>query len=168
MNWRVHFTSFRQVYNAAIAGTFSNEAELRQAFVEALKAELEQHCRHHQYIAENMLAPALDEALKRGRPDIRVSNLVIEVERPGAGLDIGRQQLTRYMSELYEKVRGKVKVYGLVTDGVSAEIWVLDSNGERQEKSGNLPDVASNLLSEFCSSKIPVTDPEDLIRLFGV
>ena len=161
------YTDFQQVQRDVKAGKFRNESELKQAFVEALKAVLRQAC--NRYIAENMLVPALDERIKSRRPDIWISNVIIEIEPPGSGLDAGLKQLKTYMQELYNKVRGAVDVYGLVTDGNDAEVWILNVNGEpRKMLSGSMPDMVDNLLRMFCSSKIPVTNPEELVRLFGV
>ena len=159
--------SFQEVHRDCIGGVFSNEAGLRQAFVEALKVELKSsQC--HKYIVEHWFIPSLDETIKRGRPDIRISNLVIEVEPPNSGLGEGRKQLEQYMEELYEKVKGRVEVYGLVTDGSEAEMFRRDDRGPSLVQRGDMPLVARNLLNLFCSSKIPIVNPEDLVRLFGV
>lgn len=166
MSMSVHYTSFQQVFRDVISGIIRNEAELKQAFVEALKSELQRLC--NKYIVDNMLIPALEETLRKGRPDIRLSNLVIEVEPPQSGLEKGREQLKRYMEELYELTRGRVEVHGLVTDGVSAEAYMLDSKGLYCRFSGDMPSVAGKLISTFCSLKIPIINLEDLIRLFGV
>lgn len=161
------YRSFNQVYQDTLASFFSNEAELRQAFVEALKHELSTS-RCHKYLVKHWFVPALDETIKRGRPDVRISNIVIEVEPPRAGLKEGLEQLKRYMRELYQDVEGRVKVYGLVTDGEKAEL--LDYNGSTYKslQYGEMPALAHNLIDLFCSSKIPVVRVDDLLKLFGV
>ncbi|MEM1638658.1 MAG: hypothetical protein QXJ69_01090 [Desulfurococcaceae archaeon] len=66
------YTGFQQVELDTKGGVFRNESELRHAFVEALKEELDNSdC--NKYVVSEMLIPALDEAFKSGRrPDIRV------------------------------------------------------------------------------------------------
>jgi len=161
------YLSFAQVYRDTSLNIFPNEATLKQAFVEALKEELKRSpC--NSYVVEHMLLPVLDETLKGKRPDIRVSNLVIEIEPPGAGLDIGRQQLHDYMNRLYMQVDGRVNVLGMVTDGINAELWVKSGNIVKILLSGDMPSVATQAIQLLCSNKIPVVTPEDLVRLFGV
>lgn len=163
----LRYTSFSQVEFSAVKRVFKNESELKQAFVEALKEELARSiC--NKYLVEEWLIPAIDETIKRGRPDIQVSNLVIEVEPPLSGLEKGREQLEKYMNELYEKTGGKVEVYGAVTDGRDAELWVKSSVGLNRVSAGSMADVMSNAVRLFCSQKIPVVSVEDLVRLFGV
>jgi len=160
------YRSFDQVYRDTGAGVFSNEAELRQAFVEALKAELSLHC--HEYIVEHWFVPALDETVRRGRPDIRISNVVIEVEPPKAGLKKGLEQLKQYMKELYQDAGGRVKVYGLVTDGEGAELLEYDGSTYKSLQHGEMPIIVRSLIDLFCSSKIPIVRADDLLKLFGV
>ena len=161
------YKSFDQVYRDTKAGVFSNEAGLRQAFVEALKNEF-RVSRCHRYIVEHWFVPALDETIKRGRPDIRLSNVVIEVEPPRAGLRKGLEQLKRYMKELYQDVEGRVKVYGLVTDGVEVALLEYDGLDYRPLQHGEMPAVARNLINLICSSRIPIVRADDLLKLFGV
>lgn len=160
------YTCFWDVYRDARAGVFSNEAELKQAFVEALKNELGSRCAR--YIVEAWLKPALEEAVREGRADIVVSNIVIEVEPPGKGLSRGLGQLERYMEGLYQRAGGAVEVLGLVTDGVEAVLLRYRGSGYDQLGSGEMPRVAGLLVERFCASKIPVIDARDLVRLFGV
>lgn len=166
------YRSFDEVYSDVKSGVFANESELRQAFVEALKSELGTSlcgAGMRRYLVEQWLRPALDEKLKSGRPDIQISNIVIEVERPGGGLEVGRRQLEQYMRELYEKSWGRIKVHGLVTNGEEAELLVYDGKNFELKAKGNMPSVSRYLISLFCSQeKIPVTDPRDLVMLFGV
>lgn len=163
----LRYTSFSQVEFSAMKRVFKNEPELRQAFVEALKEELARSiC--NKYLVEEWLIPAIDETIKRGRPDIQISNLVIEVEPPLSGLEKGREQLEMYMNELYEKTSGKVEVYGAVTDGKDAELWVKNSAGLNRISTGSMTSVMRNAIELFCSQKIPVVSVEDLVRLFGV
>jgi len=161
------YDSFDKVYRDTKAGVFSNEAGLRQAFVEALKAEFKNSQLCHEYIAEHWFVPALEETIKRGRPDIRISNVVIEVEPPRAGLKEGLEQLKRYMEELYQDVEGRVKVYGLVTDGEEAELLEYDGFTYTSQH-GEMPTIARGLIELLCSSKIPVVRADDLLKLFGV
>jgi len=161
-----YYREFIQVYEDTKKGMFHNEAELRHAFVEALKSELFFN-KCNRYIVENLLVPRLDETIKRGRPDVVISNLVIEIEPPRSGLDIGRKQLYQYMKDLYDKIEGRIEIYGLVTDGVQGELWMYNGDyillGE-----GEMPDIAKNAILRFCSQKIPIVEPDDLIKLFGV
>jgi len=163
------YKSFNDVHRDVMSGVFSNEPELKHAFFEAFKNELgNSPC--HKYIVEHWLKPALDERIRSGRPDIWVSNVVIEVERPRGGLEVGRRQLEQYMRELYERTGGRLeKVYGLVTDGEIAELLEYDGREYRRVQSGDMPTVSRTLIHVFCSQgKIPVTAADDLVKLFGV
>ncbi|MEM4005149.1 MAG: hypothetical protein QXM43_05895 [Desulfurococcaceae archaeon] len=162
------YTGFQQVELDTKGGVFRNESELRHAFVEALKEELD-GSKCDKYVVKGMLIPALDEAFKSGRrPDIRVSNLVIEVEPPGADLSKGREQLFNYMKELHQQIRGKTVVYGLVTNGIKAEFYEYSGKDPKLLLEDSMANVARGALERFCSQKIPVVDAEDLVRLFGV
>jgi len=159
--------SFDDVYQGTISGVFANESELRQAFVEALKSELAKS-RCNKYIVGVWLSPALDRAVKEGKkPDIRLSNIVIEVERPNAGLGEGLEQLKQYMEALYRDAGGRVEILGLVTDGREAVLLKYDGK-YRALRQGRMPEAARELIEVFCSSKIPVINAEDLVGLFGV
>ena len=166
------YDSFNAVYKGALAGEFPNEPSLKQAFVEALKFELSRSpC--NKYIVEHMIFPVLDKVLKGGGkapvfPDVCFSNVVIEVEAPGDDVGAGRVQLHSYMEALFKRVEGRAEVLGLVTNGVRAELWVYGSSGPAKVSDGDMPTVAAQLLHVFCSSKVPVTTPEDLVRIFGV
>jgi len=168
------YKSFDEVYDDVKNGIFNNEFMFRQAFVEALKNELASVCnrdKSRQYMVEHWLKPALEEKLGSGRADIQISNVIIELKRPGEKLEGGLEQLKRYMRELYEKSWGRIeKVYGLVTNGEEAELLVTydGKNFDAMER-GNMPNVSRRLITLFCSqAKIPVTDPRDLVMLFGV
>lgn len=162
------YRTFNDVYKDTRAGKFPNEPSLKQAFVEALKNELYRSpCNRH--IIDQMISPVLDEVLSGKKPDIRFSNMIIEVEPPGGNIGVGRTQLLGYMNSLFKTVNGKVEVLGLVTNGVEAEFWILDKSGSTKMFSQGVMDaVATNALRVFCSSKIPVVTPEDLVRIFGV
>ena len=164
------YTSFQQVELDTQGGVFRNESELKHAFVEALKEELggsKSKC--NEYVVKGMLIPALDEALKSGRkPDIRVSNLVVEVEPPVADLSKGREQLFNYMKELHQQLQGKTVVYGLVTNGIKAEFYEYSGKDPKLLLEDSMANVARGALELFCSQKIPVVDAKDLVRLFGV
>ncbi|MEM1696780.1 MAG: hypothetical protein QXQ90_09345 [Desulfurococcaceae archaeon] len=164
------YTDFQQVELDTRKGVFRNESELRHAFVEALKKEFDNSvC--NKYVVSVMLIPALDEALKSGRrPDIRVSNLVVEVEPPGADLSKGREQLFNYMKELHQQLQGKTVVYGLVTNGIEAEFYEYSGKDPKLLLEDSMANVARRALERFCTQegKIPVVDAKDLVRLFGV
>lgn len=161
------YVRFSKVYDDVLAGRFANEAELRQAFVEALKGEL-QVLEYDRYVADHVVSPAIDEVLREGRPDVRLFNFIVEVEAPQSGLSAGRSQLHRYMGDLFDRAAGRIEVLGLVTDGDRAEFWVLDRRGFRREAEGDMPRVAALAIQMFCSRKIPVVTSRDLVRIFGV
>lgn len=161
------YTSFNLVYRDVRAGRFPNEASLRQAFVEALKHELKGSlC--NEYIVEALLSPVLDEVLNGRKPDILFSNIVIEVEPPNGDIGVGRVQLHDYMERLFRKVEGEVDILGLVTNGIEAEFWFYSRDGLEKRSDGRMPIVAGQVLQTFCSSKISIVTPDDLIRIFGV
>lgn len=159
--------SFLQVYNDVLADRFTNEAGLREAFIEALKNEL-LALKCDRCVADHVVSPAVDEVLREGRPDVRLFNLIVEVEAPGSGLSAGRSQLHRYMRELFDEAAGRIEVLGLVTDGAEAELWALGGGGFRREAEGDMPRVATLAIQVFCSQKIPVVTSRDLVRIFGV
>jgi len=161
------YESFDDVYRGTISGVFANESELRQAFVEALKNELARSsC--NKYIVGMWLSPALDRIIDgRKKPDIRLSNIVIEVERPNAGLGKGLEQLKQYMEALYRNTSGRIEILGLVTDGREAILLKYDGKYATPQQ-GVMPEVARKLIELFCSSKIPVINAKDLVDLFGV
>jgi len=72
------------------------------------------------------------------------------------------------MRELYEKSWGRIKVYGLVTDGEGAELLEYDGLTYKSLQRGEMPIVVRGLIDLFCSSKIPVVRADDLLKLFGV
>lgn len=160
------YTSFREVERGTESDHFKGEPELRQGFVEALKKELERHCSER--VARFVLRPMLDRVVReRRRPDIRFSNVVIEVEAPKADLARGREQLRQYMEDLVSTVEGLI-VHGVVTNGIDAEYYTFD--GERLElrARGRLSEVMAHVLSTFCAEKITVVTPEDLVDILGV
>jgi hypothetical protein len=161
------YTSLRDVERDVEAGVFRNESELRQAFVEALKEELRTACRSRGGLVDYYLIPALDRPVKNGRPDIRVANLVFEVEPPRAGLEMGREQLHEYLGKLRD-VSEYVKLHGVVLDGLNAEYWVMESGRLELVRHGGMADVVRSAIRVFCSEKIPVVQPEDLAEIFGV
>jgi len=160
------YESFDDVYRGTISGVFANESELRQAFIEALKNELA-NSRCNKYIVGMWLSPALDRIIKEKKPDIRLSNIVIEVERPNAGLGKGLGQLKQYMDELYRNTNGRIEILGLVTDGKEAMLLKYDGKYTTLQQ-GGMPEVARNLIELLCSSKVPVINAKDLVDLFGV
>jgi Arc/MetJ-type ribon-helix-helix transcriptional regulator len=161
------YRSFDDVERSARAGRFANESELRQAFVEALKEELKLECDRE--LAYHYLVPVLDRRVKSGVPDIMVSNLVIEVERPGTGLDMGREQLHKYFKELRER-DVEIVLHGLVLDGLDAEYWRTDDPSEEPKlvRGGSMSNVVREAIRVLCSEKIPVILPEDLEEILGV
>ncbi|MDW8082672.1 MAG: hypothetical protein RMI56_02620 [Sulfolobales archaeon] len=161
------YSDFKQV--SEDLHRFKTESDLRQAFVEALKEELRRLKICDARIVSLWLAPALDKYLKSGKPDIILSNLIIEVKRPGEDIGVGRKQLFNYMKELFEKLGGKVKVYGLLTNGKKAELYEYDGVKPKERYSGGMPEVSRRALNEFCSQgRIPIVEAEDLIRLFSL
>ncbi|MEM3740531.1 MAG: hypothetical protein QXP84_07005 [Candidatus Korarchaeum sp.] len=168
----VGYTAFGKVERATKEGVFRNEEELKNALVEALKGELlRSEC--SKYIVNAWLRPSLDEALKSGgRPDIRLSNLIIEVKAPGVNISEGQEQLLQYMSDLYRQLQGKTSVYGVITNGVKAELYKYDERlyeyGKERLYEGDMAGVLRKALELFCMQKIPVLEAKDLIALFGV
>jgi hypothetical protein len=172
MSSRIYKT-FTDVEQSTRASYFSNEPELRQAFIEALKNELEILC-------ENMkkgkfydygLIPFIDRTITETRPDIRLGNFIIEVEPPNSDLSKGRKQLLNYICELSEKLGSNVEIYGIVTNGAEAEHWYFKggscNNIERKE-SGDMNTIMRHVLHEFCSKKMTITEPDQLVAIFGV
>jgi hypothetical protein len=161
------YMSFSDVERDVRLGSFTTEPELRQAFVEALKNEVVRYCRNEDLV-KYVFTPLLDRVLKeRRRADIRFSNVVIEVEKPGGDLSQGREQLYRYMKDLKSQVRG-LMIYGVVTNGFDAEYYALNDDNIVMKMRGGLSQVMNNLLTMICSQKISIISPEDLVEIFGV
>jgi hypothetical protein len=73
--------------------------ELVAAVVSALEHELPKYCKRN--LVQYALRPMMGRHLRsRRRPDIRLGNMVIEVEAPRSGLEAGRSQLHQYMRDL--------------------------------------------------------------------
>jgi hypothetical protein len=138
------------------------------AVANALECELLQRCKKS--VVEYALQPMIERHLRaRKRPDVRLGNLVIEVEAPGDSLDAGRAQLCQYMRELASMAPWLDAVHGIVTNGVDAEYYVLGRRGNPEPKTrGSLSEVAAVALANFCADKVPVVRPEDLVEALGV
>jgi hypothetical protein len=168
-----HFQSFIEVEGDTLGGRFGNEAELRQAVVEALKNELSRS-RCSKSVVEYILAPLLDRTIKKKRPDIGFGNVVIEVGPPKADLAKGREQLQQYIKDLASLIREShakdFVVHGVVTNGVDTEYYKFYIYSEHLDlvKAGRLSGVMGYMLDVFCSEKIPVVTPEDLVDMLGV
>ncbi len=120
-------------------------------------------------VVKYVLLPMLKRHLKAGKkPDIRLSNLVVEVATPGDGLDASRQRLFLYMRELASVAPWLEVVYGVVTDGAEAEYYVLKSGNLELKAKGDLGEVLPEALADLCADKIPVVTPEDVAVIFGV
>jgi len=168
-----HYQSFAEVERDTQERKFGNESELRQAVVEALKSELSRS-RCSKSVVEYILTPLLDRTIIGKRPDIRFSNVVIEVEPPKADLATGRDQLRRYVERLALLIRESqtkdLVIHGVVTNGFDTEYYKFDVYSERLDlvKEGRLSEVMRYVLDTFCSEKIPVVTPEDLVDMLGV
>jgi hypothetical protein len=167
------YTSLEDVKRDTELGIFANESELRQTFIEALKSELRRCCPPQ--LVDYALAVMIDRCIEQSRkkPDIRLlafSNLVIEVEPPKASLERGRNQLLNdYIPRLLQKLQSRgLTIHGIVTNGVEAEHWVFNENGPKREAEGEMPQVVRQVLYRFCSEKITILTPEDLVAILGV
>jgi hypothetical protein len=167
------YESFREVEQSTNAGQFSNEAELRQAFIEALKFELRSLCEsmNKGKFYEYGLVPFIDRTITATRPDIRLGNLIIEVEPPNSDLSNGREQLRNYICELSKSLGGNVEIHGIVTNGVETEYWYFrggSCDNIIRKDYDKMSTIMSRILHVFCSNKITITDPEQLTAVFGV
>ncbi len=162
-----NYHSFDDVEKAVHSGIIRNEPELRQAFVEALKNEISRICSSKSELVRYYMIPRLDETLKGRRPDIRLLNLVFEIEKPDGDLSRGRTQLHDYMKTLRE-ISGGITIHGIVLNGIHAEHWVLNDNNLTRRQDGPMKDVVRRALHEFCSEKMPVVKEEDLADILGV
>jgi len=165
----IHYMSFSEVMRDTVSGRFKTEDELRQAFVEALKGELPRFCSNKD-VVNYILIPMINRAIKeRRKPDIRLSNMVIEVEPPGGDLSKGAMQLQQYMKDLASEMKDSaIVLYGVVTNGIDAEYYELRSTRFELKIRGKLREVMGYVLNKFCKEKIPVITPEDLVEILGV
>jgi hypothetical protein len=159
------YTSFSEVEKDTDSGRFANEPELRHAFTEALKHELGKYCPKN--LVEFVLTPMLERRVKEGQPDIRIGNLIIEVEPPKRDLSVGRSQLYRYMRDLASTVENLV-VKGVVTNGVETEYYELRREPPELKMRGTLHEVMSFVLAKFCGERIPIVTSRDLVDILGV
>lgn len=163
------YTSFSEVEKDTDSGRFANEPELRHAFIEALKHELGRYCPEN--LVEFALTPMLERSVGEGRPDIRLGNLIIEVEPPKHDLSVGRSQLYRYMRDLASTAENLV-VRGVVTNGVEAEYYELRRESPELKMRGMLHEVMSFVLTKFCRDRdrerIPIVTSRDLVDILGV
>jgi len=155
------------------SGRINHHDELVHELIDALKCEIRGTglgpCANS-HVRDYVLWPVIDvnERLLKGRPDIRFSNVVIEVEAPGRGISPAKQnQLFSYMQQLAQVAPGS-PIFGVVTDGAVAEWWELDKGQLMRKMSGSVSDVMRAVLYAFCSQKIRVVTPEELIEAFGV
>lgn len=114
------------------------------------------------------MAPELGAPLKSGRPDVRLANLVIELKHPSEDIGVRRDQLFEYMKDLFEEYGRMVEVYGLLTNGASAELYEYAGAEPILLGSGVMPNVARHALSRLCSQRISVKRAEDLAKLLGL
>jgi hypothetical protein len=152
-----------------MSGRVRSHDELVHAIASALERELlQQRCKRG--VVEHALLPMIGRHLRaRRRPDIRLGNLVIEIEAPGSRLDDGRAQLHQYMRDLASMAPWLNIVYGVVTNGMEAEYYVLERGGAPEPKTrGSLGEVMAAALAKFCAGKVPVVRPEDLVEVLGV
>jgi hypothetical protein len=124
--------------------------------VDVLLREASRRCRRS--VVEYVLRPMAERSLARG--GLRLGNLVVEVG------DVGR--LHRRMRELASAAPWLDVVYGIATDGTSAEYYVLRRGGEPELKArGGLDEVAAAAAADLCAGKIPIANPEDIAYIFG-
>jgi hypothetical protein len=160
------YTSFSEVEKDTDSGRFANEPELRHAFIEALKHELGRYCPKN--LVEFALIPMLERPVGEGRrPDIRLGNLIIEVEPPKGDLSVGRTQLFRYMRDLAATAENLI-VKGVVTNGVETEYYELRKEPPELKMRGMLHEVMGFALTKFCSERIPMVTSRDLVDILGV
>ena len=162
-----HYQSFIEVEKDTLGRRFGNEAELRQAFIEALKEEFARACSKEE-IAREVLKIYIDRVLRKRRPDIRISNLVIELEPPGKDIEPGRKQLYQYMRDAINELKAN-RIYGVVSNGVDAELYILERGAEepREEAIGKLTQVMPLTLQRVCVEKLPILSSEELVSVFN-
>jgi len=138
--------------------------------IEALKGEIASACtkdwvRH--YMAKHWLIPTINEALKDGKTVFHVSNIVVAYAQE---LDVARERLLQRMAELYDKSWGRLKrIFGIATDRNRAALLVYEEGKPRVEVEGEAVGVVRRLVELFCAQeKLPVTEPRDIVMLFGV
>jgi len=155
------------------SGRLDHHDQLVHELLDALKCEIQSigldQCMNS-HVKSYILWPIIDinKRLRRGRPDIRFSNVVIEVEAPRRGVGPAkRNQLFGYMQQLAQLAPGS-PIFGVVTDGAVAEWWELGGDQPTCRMSGDMSDVMRAMLHAFCSREIRVVTPDDLIEVFGI
>jgi len=172
------YNSLDQVYQDVKRKYFTNENTFRQAFVEALKYEIEKICSLGSH--KNILRIMLDNVVKGRKPDVSFANVVMELEvPPEEDRPITRRKIEAQLKPYMEKIAEPhliVEVLGLATNGWRAELWRLKKiplDGETEIKiekvaEGPMPEITRHLLRLLCSDKISILSPDDLVAIFGV
>jgi len=138
--------------------------------VEALKNEIASACSKdwvRRYMVEHWLIPTINEALKDGKTVFHVSNIVVVYAED---LIAAYEKLLRQMAELYDKSWGRLRaIFGIATDGGRATLLVYEEGRPRVEAEGEAVGVVRRFVQLFCTQeKLPVTEPRDIVMLFGI
>lgn len=163
------YVSFSDVEKAVGSGRVGSHDELVAAVVSALEHELPKYCKRN--LVQYALRPMMGRHLRsRRRPDIRLGNMVIEVEAPRSDLEAGRSQLHQYMRDLASTAPWLDVIHGVVTNGIETEYYVLErgSTPQLKKEDNSLSEVMATVLVKFCADKVPVVAPEDLVEVLGV
>ncbi len=148
--------------NKIRAATKTEKNELIYAVADVLLFEFAQHCKKN--IVEYVLKPMIKKHLGTR---FRLGNLIVEIKTTNG--DLNANELHQHMHELASTAPWLDVVYGIVTNGVEAEYYVLKREGAPELKvRGSLSEVAAAAAADLCAGKIPIASPEDIAVIFGV
>jgi len=138
---------------------------LVHAVVRVLERASLRHCRRG--IVEYVLRLMIERQLKERKHYIRLGNLVVEVAEDS--FEARRLRLFQHMRGLASAAPWLDAIYGVITDGVHAEYYVLGMGGSPELKMrGSLGEVATTALASLCADKVPIVSPEDVAAIFGI
>jgi hypothetical protein len=140
--------------------------ELIYAVAGVLLFEFAQRCKKN--IVEYVLKPMIK---KRLGAQFRLGNLIVIVETKTTKGVLNADELRRHMRELASAAPWLDVVYGIVTNGIEAEYYVLKRGSTEDPElktRGGLSEVASVATADFCAGKIPVAGPEDIADIFRI
>ncbi len=133
--------------------------------IEAIKGELFSRC--PQQINDGRINLIIDEQVNVKKSKVvvglRISNLVVGVGIGGRYYDV-RDMIKDIIKALYgSSLAPLTPIYGIVTNGVDAEMYVVDDRGgPRKVADGKMHEVLGKALDDLCRRKPLIITPEDL------
>jgi hypothetical protein len=161
--------SFESVLHDVSRGQYPNEDTFRHHFLVALRNEIDRNCERESRKAA--LLSTLEFLLGRRRSDIRIGNVLFELEEPPKSQEVvsssKREQVNDYMLR-YRQEHGTPTTFGVVTNGWFVEVY--ENNLDRLIFKDTLTKGGVFLVQLFCTKivKIDIADSSDFTSVFGL